>query len=307
MTGDSTHAALTARNQALLASLFEPGAYGRGCVSAVADGARIRLIGNTLWSGNFRNRFEWASAVFFALPRELDGDLSLTLSLLLVDGDHACALARGQSRLKNGRRYDNDYCLCYRLAGGSIVDLHEFLDTACVTAAFGRLDERAEPPRRTGVMERHPAVRPATYHSSTGTSDDPQAVRNRALIAALFDETPEHFDERLLSLLAADVTYRVAGSTAVSGLHRGRAAVRDAMLTPLKAALDGPVLRIADHIGASGEWVWVQARGLARMRTGERYDNDYCHCLRLVDGRIHEAHEYLDTELLVRALAGAAG
>jgi len=299
---DLTHVPLTARNRALLASLFEPGAYGRGCVNNVADGARIRLIGDTIWSGTFRNRHEWGSAVFFALPRELAGNLHLRLDLLLVDGDSACALARGQSRLKNGRRYDNDYCLCYRLAAGTIVELHEFLDTACVTAAFGRRDERDAPPRSPGVMERQPAVRPATYLSSTVTADDPQACRNRALVQQLFEASPAQFDEHLLSLLATDVVYRLAGNTPVSGVHRGRLAVRDRLLAPLHSALDGPVARIADHLGTAGEWLWVQARGLARMRSGARYDNDYCYCLRLVDGQIREVIEYLDTELLARAL-----
>ena len=45
---------------------------------------------------------------------------------------------RGKSGTKSGKRYDNEYCWVYRLSGGKIVEINEYLDTELVTAAFGR-------------------------------------------------------------------------------------------------------------------------------------------------------------------------
>lgn len=303
----AAYAALTARNRALLDRMYAPAAYGPVCVQTIADGARIRLIGSSLWSGTFRNRFEWGSAVFFALPRELDGSLDLTPQHMLVDGDYASVRAHGRSVLKNGRRYDNDYCLCYRFAAGTVVELHEFLDTACVTAAFGRADARDTQPRRPGAMERQPSVRPATYRSSALQNPQPRAEAHRERVWALFDGPTPAFAERLLGLLADDVLCRVAGSTRISGTHHGRDQVRAKVFDALQSRLAGPLELVCDHVGVDGDWAWFIARGLARAHSGERYDDDYCCWLRFDDGRVSEACLYFDTELVNRVLGDAAG
>ncbi len=297
--------ALSARNRGLLERMFEPGQYGRACVEAVADGARVRFIGTTLWSGSFRNRFEWGAAVFFALPRELDGELTLVPRQIMVDGDHACVRASGRARLKNGRRYDNDYCLCYRLAGGCIVALDEYLDTETVTASFGTLAERDTAPRRPGAMERQAAVRPASYLSSPLRNPLPAAHEHRHAVLGVFDGAAADYPRRWLDLLADDVDYRVMGRTRFSGRYAGRAEVAARLYGPLLAALDGQPGLVVDHVGVDGDQVWVRARGHARTLRGERYDDDYCFCLRFDRGKVCEATVYLDTESVTRAFGPA--
>ena len=299
------YAALNARNRALLERMFEPGQYGRACVEAVADGASVRLIGSTLWSGAFRNRFEWGAAVFFALPRELDGDLTLTPHRIMVDGDHACVLASGRALLKNGRRYDNDYCLCYRLAGGCIVALDEYLDTETVTASFGTLAERDTAPWRPGAMERQPAVRPVSYLCSPLRNPLAAAHAYRHAVLGAFDGAAADYPWRWLELVADDVDYRVMGRTRLSGRYAGRQDVAARLYGPLLAALDGKPGLVVDHVGVDGDHVWVRARGHARTCRGERYDDDYCICLRFGGGKICEVTVYLDTESVTRALGPA--
>lgn len=296
------YAALSARNRALLERMFEPGQYGRACVQAVADGASVRLIGSTLWSGSFRNRFEWGAAVFFALPRELDGELTLTPHRIMVDGDHACVLASGLALLKNGRRYDNDYCLCYRLAGGCIVALDEYLDTETVTASFGTHAERDTAPRRPGAMERQPAVRPASYVSNPLRNPLPAAQERLHAVLGALDGVAADYPRRWLELLADEVDYRVMGRTRFSGRYAGREEVAARLYAPLLAALDGRPGLVVDHVGVDGDHVWVRARGHARTREGERYDDDYCVCLRFGGSKVCEVTVYLDTESVTRAL-----
>ena len=301
------YTALTSRNRALLERMFEPGQYGRACVQAVADGASVRLIGNTLWSGTFRNRFEWGAAVFFALPRELDGELTLTPHRIMVDGDHACVLASGRALLKNGRRYDNDYCLCYRLAGGCIVALDEYLDTETVTASFGTLAERDTAPWRPGAMERQPSVRPASYLSSPLRNPLPAARERLHAVLGALDGAAADYPRRWLELLTDDVDYRVMGRTRLSGRYAGRRDVAARLYGPLLAALDGQPGLVVDHVGADGDQVWGRARGHARTHRGERYDDDYCFCLRFDGGKVSEVIVYLDSESVTRAFGPAEG
>lgn len=307
MTGDSppdtvaAHAALGARNRALLERMFEPGQYGRRCVATIADGASIRLIGDTVWSGAFRNRFEWGAAVFFALPRELDGGIALTPLQILVDGDHACVRASGRSRLPDGRRYDNEYCLCYRFADGCIVALDEYLDTETVTAAFGASTARAAPPRRPGAMERQPAVVPASYRSSPLRNPSPGARRHVEAVLGALDGAAADYPRRWLELLADDVDYRVQGHTRFSGRFAGREAVATNLVAPLLAMLEKPPGLVVEHIGADGDWVWTQLRLHARTRTGVRYDDEQCLCIRFDGGQVKELVVHLDTEAVTRA------
>ena len=298
---EAEYAALSARNRALLERMFEPGRYGRACVESVADGASVRLIGSSLWSGTFRNRFEWGAAVFFALPRELDGHLALTPLRILVDGDYACVRAAGRSVLKNGRRYDNDYCLCYRFADGCIVALDEYLDTETVTSAFGTLAERDAVPRRPGAMERQASVTPATYFSSPLRNPAYAAREHVQAVLGAFDGRSAEYPRRWLELLADDVDYRVHGRTRFSGQFAGRADVAARLYAPLLAELEGPPGLVVDQLGADGDWVWVRTRLHARARSGERYDDDHCFCIRFRAGKVQEVIVYLDTEAVTRA------
>ena len=46
----------------------------------------------------------------------------------------------------------------------------------------------------------------------------------------------------------------------------------------------------------------AQSHGRSTTRKGVTYDNTYCHVFRIAGGRIREVTEYLDTELITRAL-----
>jgi len=65
--------------------------------------------------------------------------LTLALGELIAEGERVVALARGSAKTVTGARYDNDYAFVFRVRGGKIVEVNEFLDTALVeTAAYGK-------------------------------------------------------------------------------------------------------------------------------------------------------------------------
>lgn len=291
---------ISARNRAVLDEMFaDDGRYGRACLRHIADGVRFRLIGDTLWSGAFGNKHAWAEHVFMALPRELVGPITLRASQILVEGDYACVRARGTALVRNGRRYDNDYCLVYRFAAGVIVEVTEYLDTALINTAFASGEPDAIAPRPVpDALQRFAVVHPAHHESSALQSRDVTTSAAKALISEVFRAAPGAWLAACAARLAREVQAEVTGSTALSGHFDGRDALLAGFLAPLGALLSDGLTLICDHLHGDGEWVWVQARGLARAVRGGRYDSDYCLLFRVVDGAITELVIHHDTARL---------
>jgi ketosteroid isomerase-like protein len=97
------------------------------------------LQGTTPVSGTYKGLPAILNDFFAPWRTRIDGPLTLALSELIGEGERVVALARGSAKTVTGARYDNDYAFVFRVRGGKIVEVNEFLDTALVeTAAYGR-------------------------------------------------------------------------------------------------------------------------------------------------------------------------
>ena len=86
-------------------------------------------------------------------------------------------------------------------------------------------------------------------------------------------------------------------------LHEPRNGHTDikAFMTDFRAAFpDLNFWGTADLI-AEGDYVALQARGNSRTKSGGTYNNTYCQVFRIANGKVQEATEYLDTELVTTA------
>ena len=126
---------------------------------------------------------------------------------------------------------------------------------------------------------------------------------NKRIIQRAFDELAAANSRPLVELLADDATWTVMGRTPWSGTYSGKERILRDLLGELRARLADRYRATAQRIIADGEYVVVQARGQATTKGGAPYDNEYCFVYRMADGRIKEVTEYLDTELVTRALA----
>ena len=107
----------------------------------------------------------------------------------------------------------------------------------------------------------------------------------------------------LLDSLADDVEWTIIGSTVLSGTSRGKQEVIDKLLKPIRARLaDGPIVFQPERFIAEGEYVVMQAQGRATALSGKPYNNIYCIVCRIVDGKVKEMVDYIDTELITTAL-----
>lgn len=85
--------------------------------------------------------------------------------------------------------------------------------------------------------------------------------------------------------------------------HLALQEVIDKLRKPIQARLgEGPIVFQPDRFIAEGAYVVMQARGRATARSGKPYNNTYYIVARIVDGKVKEMIDYVDTELITSAL-----
>ena len=95
----------------------------------------------------FSNRFDGKAAVEEKLLRPLFEAFAtpyrFEIEEIIGEGERVVVLGRGQVRTRWGKDYNNSYCFVLKLAGGKLVELREYLDTALVESVFGSRPEGA--------------------------------------------------------------------------------------------------------------------------------------------------------------------
>ena len=130
------------------------------------------------------------------------------------------------------------------------------------------------------------------------TSDNKKVVEN---LLSLSGDDP-------LSALSDDVRWTVIGTTVFSGTYNGKQEMIEKMFGPLMSQLQAPGRIDVQNLVAEGDIVVVQAQAKDRTtRDGHPYNNTYCFVLRLADGKVVEAYEYCDTELITAAFGARGG
>jgi uncharacterized protein len=134
-----------AENKKLMESIFARIAVGdrTALVDALADDVTMRVTGQYSWSRTFKGKA--------VLLRELYGYLNTLVAegrraiplRFIADGDHVVVEARGDMKTKAGVRYDNEYCLVYRLKDGRIVEIREYCDSVLTEAILGKFPKAA--------------------------------------------------------------------------------------------------------------------------------------------------------------------
>jgi ketosteroid isomerase-like protein len=127
------------------------------------------------------------------------------------------------------------------------------------------------------------------------------AAENKELIRNMFSELSKGNAKAFLDAMADNVRFTIIGSTKFSGTFIGKQEFVEKVLAPLGAQLEGGLTITPDNFIAEGEYVALQARGNSRTKSGGTYNNTYCQVFRIVNGRVQEVTEYLDTELVTRA------
>ena len=128
------------------------------------------------------------------------------------------------------------------------------------------------------------------------------STHQKKLLQTAFEALAEGDPTPFLDLLTDDVVWTVTGTTALSGVYRGKAALHADLLGPVFAKFATQYRSVPSRFIAEDDIVVVETRGDVMTTSGERYDNNYCYVCRFDGDRIVEVTEYLDTDLVRRVL-----
>jgi ketosteroid isomerase-like protein len=133
----------TAANKKLVQQVYEDSANRSGTtfVDNLADDASWIVTGQYSWSHEFRGREAILDGLmghfrsFFAVrPRTVAFNF-------IAEGDYVVVEARGDNVTKAGLRYDQQYCMVYRIENGRIREIKEYCDSTMVERVLGAFPE----------------------------------------------------------------------------------------------------------------------------------------------------------------------
>jgi ketosteroid isomerase-like protein len=106
-------------------------------VESLADEVTMTVTGQYSWSQTFRGK-EAVLRDLFGYVRSLLAEQGRTRAFrFIADDDWVVVEARGDMLTKSGERYDNHYCLIYRIADGRIREIREYQDSTLCERVLG--------------------------------------------------------------------------------------------------------------------------------------------------------------------------
>ena len=132
--------------------------------------------------------------------------------------------------------------------------------------------------------------------------NEPAFASNRACLKHVFAETAKGNGRAFLDAFAEDANWTVTGTTGWSKTYRGKPAILNDLVAPLRRILAPPLKIHARRFIAEGDIVVVEARGQNVTRDGRPYETNYCYVCEFRDGKVAALTEYADTELFRSAL-----
>jgi len=127
-------------NKKLMEGIFAKVAAGDRelFVDSLADDVAMTVTGQYSWSQTFRGKPALLGGLYGHLRTLLVGPRRTVPLRFIADGDFVVVEAKGDMLTKTGVRYDNDYCLIYRLADGKIVEIREYQDSTLCERVLGK-------------------------------------------------------------------------------------------------------------------------------------------------------------------------
>jgi len=138
--------------------------------------------------------------------------------------------------------------------------------------------------------------------ADVGLVDARGAAANKRRMQDIFSELSTGDAKPLIDSLAENFAWTILGTTAWSRTYRGKQTVIEELFGPLFEQFATTYPNIAHRFIAEDDYVVIQCQGEVTTRDGKPYNNTYCYVCCLAGGKLLELTEYLDTELLSKAL-----
>jgi ketosteroid isomerase-like protein len=108
-------------------------------LATMSDDVRWTIQGTTKYSHVMNGKKEITDKLLHPIFSEMESMGSNHVDNVIAEGDFVVVQQHASGRkTKSGNPYNNSYCLVFKVIGGKIKEINEYLDTELVTAAFGR-------------------------------------------------------------------------------------------------------------------------------------------------------------------------
>ncbi len=140
-------AANAAANKILIEQVFADAASRSGTtfLDSVTDDVRWIVTGQYSWSHTFTGKEQVFNGLLGHLRSLLQERTRTVARNIVAEGDFVVVEAKGDNVTKDGVRYDNDYCLVFRLRDGRIAEVKEYCDSALVEQVLGPFRSQLAP------------------------------------------------------------------------------------------------------------------------------------------------------------------
>lgn len=103
----------------------------------LADDAVWIVTGQYSWSHAFRGREAILGNLLGYVSTRMQGRRRVVAYNYLADGDQVVIETKGDNVTVDGARYDNDYCMVFRLRDGMMVEIKEYCDSTLTETVLG--------------------------------------------------------------------------------------------------------------------------------------------------------------------------
>lgn len=108
-----------------------------GFMARLADDVTWTFFGSHRFAGTFCGKDELVAKLFAPLGEVLADGIKVHIDTLTAEGERVVLEARGEAQTKDGRAYNNSYCIVVTLRDGKVSQVREYLDAELVTRVFG--------------------------------------------------------------------------------------------------------------------------------------------------------------------------
>ncbi|MDO8980141.1 MAG: nuclear transport factor 2 family protein [Afipia sp.] len=126
-------------NKKLIQQIYADAANRSGTtfVDNIAEDVTWVVMGQYSWSGIYAGKEAITNGLLGHL-RTLLTDRARTVAFNFVaEGDTVVVEAKGDNVTKTGDRYDNEYCMVWRVETGKIKQIKEYCDSALIERVLG--------------------------------------------------------------------------------------------------------------------------------------------------------------------------
>jgi len=125
-------------NKRIIRGLYDAGDRGDmvTLLALLTDDVTWTGIGSTKYSGTFVGKEAVVANVLGPVLGQLKAGIASTVDNVIAEGEFVVVQSRGRAETKDGRPYNNTYCHVFRIRGGKISEVVEYLDTALASSVL---------------------------------------------------------------------------------------------------------------------------------------------------------------------------